>query len=316
MTQPSTSERPVRSALFVAASLLIALALVRFALGFVSLPEGFLRAANFVIGTIFLGVPLLAVALGSKHQWTAKLALGCVVLGLIIQFGCAFIDIRFFHRSGWPSGLMVAIGQIGMPIWCVGLGATVATMIKERNMLIPVSVFLVCYDIFLVLSPMGWTGKIARNAPQIIGAVAAQVPQLTVHAERGVVAAGQYAGPADFVFLAMFLIALYRFKMRADQTMRVVIPVLIAYMFVVQWTRVPLPALVPIGLCVMIVNWREFKLSKDELASTVVLAVVCVGVLVWIFRSNRKPPEPQAGPSPSLSDRANPELPNSPAPAH
>ena len=283
--------------------MLSALAAVRFALGFVALPESVLPFVNHLVGAIFLGVPLLAVTVASEHPWTKKLAGGCVGVGFALHLGCTLLDLKLFKMAGVGHGFLMAVGQIGMPIWCAGLGALIATSIKDRNLLVPVSIFLICFDIFLVLSPNGFTGRIARNSPQVLSAVAAQVPQIVSHHTGGAVSPGQLAGPADFVFLAMFMIALYRFGLRAKEMSMAVIPVLVCYMFIVEWLAAPLPALVPIGLCLIATNRREFKLTKDEAASTIVLTIICVGVLGYVFKSKTAVKEPQPEPLPRAIDR-------------
>ena len=75
-----------------------------------------------------------------------------------------------------------------------------------------------------------------------------------------------------------------------------------------------LPAMVPIGLTVLLVNWREFKLQGQEIAGVVLVTVLAAG-LAWfgIYRANQQAPpaEPlQLGPGPA------PQTPEgSPAPA-
>ena len=61
----------------------------------------------------------------------------------------------------------------------------------------------------------------------------------------------------------------------------------------------PLPALPPIGLCVLLVNREYFKLKKDEVAATVVITLLLAGLL--IFAATRpKPPVAPSRPEPVL----------------
>jgi len=63
--------------------------------------------------------------------------------------------------------------------------------------------------------------------------------------------------------------------------MKALIWALSAYLIFVLGTGISMPALVPIGLVVLLVNRKEFKLSKDEWASTAVVGALGVGLLIW-----------------------------------
>jgi hypothetical protein len=185
-----------------------------------------------------------------------------------------------------------------------------ATLIKDKNIVVPIAIFLAFLDMFLVFSPLGVTNIIINRVPNVLSAIAAQVPRAAheVTAER--VSAGALAGPADFLFLAMFLVALFRFKMKARQTVMVVIPTLLAYMFIVTISHFALPALVPIGVVVLLVNWKEFDLTKDEKLSTAFVTVLGLSLFVWgMFQ---KPITVRADSSPKASVQVTPESPQKP----
>jgi hypothetical protein len=261
---------------------------------------------------LFLGGPLFGLIYGAKARWTFLTSFLFFLCGLLIQ-----IPSVLLMRSMGPSPLVPvlnAVGQIGLPLWCSGLGAMIATGVKDRNILIPISIFLIGFDIFLVLTPQGFVKQQLERSPQVFTAMAGQIPAFSSQPATGHVAAGAYVGPADFVFLAMFMIALYRFDLKAKETAKLVVPVLLGYMLAVVLFGVPLPALVPIGACVLIVNRREFVLTKDEKQSTIGLLVVVVALLIgawrWGVSRQRTLKERPVGPS-KLS--ASPEIP-APAP--
>jgi hypothetical protein len=80
----------------------------------------------------------------------------------------------------------------------------------------------------------------------------------------------------------------------------------------VTLTGIAMPALVPIGLVTLLVNRKEFKLSKDELASTLVLAVLLVSGLIYLATRKKAPP---AEPLPSAAAQESQKSEASPAPA-
>ena len=285
------------SPLIVFIAILLTLALVRLGMGWMTLSNESLPIANTVSGVLFLGGPLLGLVYAAKGKWTFPTAITCFVTGIVIQVGCILILRQKPPESVTP--FLEAFSQVGLPIWCSGLGAMIATGVKDRNILIPISIFLIGFDTFLDLSPQGTVKKQLVQSPELFQRMASQLPAFSGAPANGHVAPGAYVGPADFVFLAMFMIALYRFELKAKETAKLVIPVLLVYMLVVIVGGIALPALVPIGICVLIVNVREFKLTKDEKQSTIGLSIV-VGLLLAYTWWSARPPKRAVKPSPEL----------------
>ena len=82
-----------------------------------------------------------------------------------------------------------------------------------------------------------------------------------------------------------------------------VIPVLIAYLLLVLLVGgffSALPALLPIGVTIFIVNRKEFKLSKDEMQGTLLVIAIGIGLIIW----GATKPVPRAEPAPREYDQA------------
>lgn len=276
------------------------LAAIRVVLGYVSLPLGLLPPINLTLAILFLALPIVALFFAGNSNWSWKTAAAFVGGGIAVQASIIMIG-NSVPLPGPVAGVLVAIAQAALGCWCAGLGALLATLIKEKNIILPIAIFLAAYDFFLVLTPWGFTQKLLKVAQPVFKQVAAQIPTVSAAPTHGIAQAGAYVGMADLVFLAMFFIALFRFKMRTRATLYAVLPALIVYLLVVilfggsQIAGFPLaqlPALVPIGLAVLIVNWREFELKKDEKIATVALALFAVAFLA--FAATR--PKPQAEP--------------------
>src|SRR5438552_253920 len=79
------------------------------------------------------------------------------------------------------------------------------------------------WDMMLVFTSIGTVNQVMQKAPQVFTNVALNVPQVHSKAENlpkgHKLQALGYAGPADFVFLAMFFVALFKFNMRTRQTL-------------------------------------------------------------------------------------------------
>jgi len=271
---------------------LIALAFVRVVLQtFTEFPIWIVPIANIVMGCLFLGGPLLALCFAARDPWSRKMAAQFLIGGLTLQISCFMLQRFVFQHVGLPAQVINALGQIGLPIWCVGLGALLASLIKDRNIVVPIAIFLAWLDMFLVFSPLGVTNQIIKKFPAMLPAIAVQMPSAHHDTTGERVTPGALAGPADFLFLAMFLIALFKHDMRARHTVIVVIPTLLAYMLLVTLLKMPLPALVPIGAVVLLVNRKEFELTKDEKISTAFVAALGIALFTWgMFQKRPAPP--------------------------
>ena len=295
---------------------LLGLVILRTALGFVLFPDSLLLIANLLIGAIFLGAPMVALFFAGREVWTPPKAAAFLVGGLVLQFGLAVLLRQVPSLASGPFvNLIVAVSQAGLPIWTGGLGALIATLLKDKNMILPIAITLAILDLILVLTPIGTVNQVMQRAPQVFTSVALNVPkvqstQTPVKAGHRLEAMG-YAGPADFVFLSMFFVALFRYNMRTKETLYSVVPTLLLYLVLVSLINVPLPALVPIGAVILIVNRKEFVLSKDEKIATIGVAVV--GLAFLIYGMTR--PRPRPVPLPMETGQAPPGSPNSPGKA-
>jgi hypothetical protein len=286
----------VRYGLLVFFASLLGLAVVRLLLGFVAVPVGLVLPVSLLVTALYIAVPVFAVFAAASHPWTVKLAVGFVVGGLLVHFGLWGLVHKGLLGQGVLAAIAGAISQTGFFLWCIGLGALLAVKLKDRNLLLPVSVFLAGFDIFTILTPIGPTQAIMKKAPEILPAVGLNIPRPQATPTMGPVAPLAFVGPADFLFMGMFFVAIYRFEMRPRETVKWLIPAILVYLLLSMWLGA-IPLLVPIGLTVLIVNWREFRLNKEEKISTGVLAAIMVGLIA--FGMTRQRPAPQAEPSQS-----------------
>lgn len=276
-----------------------------------------LRAADWAslaFTLISVGAPIYAIYLAAHWDWTHLRAIFMIVAGVIGQFGLQIIGglILRSHHAPLLGALVTNFAVVGLLTWAMGIGALISCLLRDKNMIIPVAIFLAAFDIFLVLTPVGPTHQILTSHPEIIKTIGYPVP--TVHSQPhhfAPVVPFVRIGPADFLFLGMFFVLLWRYRMRMKQTLLWVVPVLIGYLFVVAeygdasigpFSLSALPALLPIGLVVLIVNRKEWVLSKQEWLATLGVALVGVGLIV--FGLSRAPaPKPPAGLSPQAASQ-------------
>jgi hypothetical protein len=206
--------------------------------------------------------------------------------------------VRQAKLTGLTGVLVESLGQTGLLVWCLGLGVLVALLIKEKNLILPVALFLAGFDAFLVLTPYAPTAAIVEQNPAVFQSVASSVPKAreakpAEKPKEAKLEALAFIGPADFLFAAVFFALLYRFKMRVRETALWLAPVLVMYLFIVlsPFGLCMLPALVPIGGTVLLVNRKEFTLTKDEVQATWGVAVIalCLAGFGLYQRINHKP---------------------------
>lgn len=298
------------SAFFVT---LLVLTILRVALGFVALPTSALPLANTLLAAIYLGVPILALYFAAGAGWSVRTSLFYLIAGIALHAAGYLLTTFVLGERGLAAGIVNAIAfNIGQPMWCVGLGTLVATRITDKNMLVPMGIFLAWFDAFMVFAPVGVAAQVIQIAPKVLAAVASPVPTVSDKPTTGFAQAGAYIGPADFVFIAMFFAALFTFRLNPARTLRWMVPVLVIYLFVVLVFGFALPALIPISAVVLLVNWREFRMKRDEWVGTAVAAALGIGLFAWGI--SQPPPKPRVVPSPTADDPASGGSPQTPAP--
>lgn len=275
------------------------LALLRVVVGMISLPRTALPAVNTLLAILFVAVPVFACFFSSNYRWKPMRAVWFLLAGVAVH---ALFAVGAFYTKGIPSGVLNAISQVGMATWCVGLGSLLGSALRDKNLVLPVAIFGAAYDIYLVLTPAGITNKALKAAPAIFQGVAAQVPAVSATPATGKAEVLAYVGPADLVFLTAFFVIIFKFSMNPRLTLALMVPALAAYLLAVLAFGIALPALVPIGLCVLIANWRYFQLSKSEVISTLGLAGFCALFILWgLSRRQAAEQEQPVEPSPQAA---------------
>jgi hypothetical protein len=297
------SEPNSKSGLIAFFLTLTALAILRIAMSYLLVPEALKLPLSILVTVVFVAAPVLALFSAGRHSWTPKRAVFFVISGALLQFG---LPLAFGSAQGFAALTLDAVSQQGLPMWTVGLGALLATLLKDKNLLLPVSIFLALFDIFLVFTPVGFVQVLMKKAPNLLPAMAHHIPQVVTQKAEVGARIGTFAviGPADFVFMAMFFIALYRFHMRTGTTFRWLLVALAVYL-PLAFILGPVPLLVPIGLSVLLVNLPEFKMTSEEKVSTIAVAVL--GVAIVVYAATRPRPVEPAVPLPRESVQGAPK---------
>lgn len=297
------------------------LSLIRIFLAAVPLPPW----VSLLSAILFIGGPIWALFRAAEFGWTAKHALLWLIPAAVVHVGGAIL-LRSLPSAGWATVGLDVLVQASIMVWTTGLGALVGLLIKDKNLILPVAIFLAGFDVFLVMTPTTFVAQTVEKRPEVFSSVAMKVPGVRPAQKEGEQPNGPQSpaiisvGPADLIFSMMFFVVLFRFKMRVKETAQWLAGVLVFYMALVLFTPFGmLPALVPIGATVLIVNAREFVMSRDEKIGVALATLLAIG-LAWYginARMNYKPPVKkkvdavETTPTPSSGQR--PELsPSSP----
>lgn len=173
-------------------------------------------------------------------------------------------------KSRAVTSLLIIIGSSAM-------GLLVSLILRHPNIILPVAGFSALVDIWTVF--LGPTGKAVANAPHVVQAVSVALPD-----PGQSYAPVSFIGPADVIFFAMFMAAIYRLKMEPVRTFWFTFPLLTLGMAsVIRFSRIPgLPALILIGTAVIVGNWKHFRLTKQEYIYMGIVFVVLAALMAVV----------------------------------
>lgn len=302
----------------ISLAILLVLAVIRVAIAWVVVPIDAVAPLSNIVSVVFVAGPIFALYAAAKYPWKTASALLLLVAGLGVWGGGYFLS-RVVHQPV-VSSCIFALSQCGLIMWCFAVGSLLSMILKDKNLLLPMAIFLALFDMWLVFAPEGFVQhSIVADSGKALAIMGYHGPALPSAPTGGKATDWVYVGPADYLFISMFFAALFRFKMRTRATLYAIVPVLAAYLLVTliftdaQIWRIrlgALPALLPIGLTVLIVNRKEFHLNRDEKITTIFIAVAGTILAAWRISLPGPPPviehigpPPQDPPSKSAPGR-------------
>jgi hypothetical protein len=127
------SEKPKQTGMRDFWVILAVLAAVRFVLPLFGIPLGILPFVNILITILFLSLPVIAIYRAMSDCPTPKQALVLLLLGVTLQAGAIALDLKIFKGQGIGSMLVEPLKPTGLQVWCIGLGALVAALVRDKN---------------------------------------------------------------------------------------------------------------------------------------------------------------------------------------
>ncbi len=258
----------------------------------VTLPRGWLLLGGVLLTTLLL----MATLLGLVFAWAGEtervkwLAPAMLIGGIVAWLGWnALPTLLGWSRANPPTELVAGIyravhGYLLM-LAAVGLGTTLSKLIREKNLLVPVIPFAAMVDVLTVLAPSGFVKQVMEKAPEVAERAALAVmaapnaPEVSARLTPIAI-----IGAGDFVFLALYAACLIRFGLRVRATMIGLFLALWIYLgLVLLGIALRLPALVPMAIVTLALNWRSFQLSRQEAIASVLVISIAVAVIAWLF---------------------------------
>lgn len=274
------------SQLLVAASLY---ALFNVAMPLIRLPHG-----NVGFGVYVLGV-LVSTSIFMWLQLRVLSALGTVAIRLPQEVIVIFASIALWiailsehkHFPTSPMSLITVSLMLNLAITfgCGTFGRLVSRIVKEPNVLLPISLVAIPIDFFGAMMKFGFTNNMVRAHPGIVKNVSVGVPSFLNHGASALVQTS-LIGPGDIVFITFFFTAVRRLNMNCRATFNWMYAGLTVAMLVVIFVPgFAVAALIPMGFSVIAANWRHFRLSRAEAFATgyVIVMVVALALSFYVY---------------------------------
>lgn len=263
----------------------------------ITLPRGWLLLGGVLFTTLLLMATLLGLVFAwaevtERRKWLAPAML---VSGIAAWLGWGMLPMLLgWSRTNPPAELAVGVYRVVqgylLMLAAVGLGTTLSKLIREKNLLAPVIPFAAMVDVLTVLMPGGFVKQVMEKAPEVAERAALAVmaapnaPEVSARLTPLAI-----IGVGDFIFLALYAACLIRFGLRVRATMIGLFIALWVYLGLVLWVLPALgltprlPALVPMAIVTLALNWRAFQLSRQETIASVVVTTLALAIIAWLF---------------------------------
>lgn len=301
-----THARRRRCALYLAAAYLCTTAVAVYLL-----PAALHTVVASTLAALAIAISLAALTAGCL---TATRAL----LVSVAASGVAIVPLQIGYVVGHlvpPWSLLLAVP--GLPevlvVWfAASVGALLARLLRTANLIPPVAFALCMADLWTVW--LGGPVQRMMESPHPTAQAVVRVMTVQLPAPRDGAAQIAIVGFADFLFVGFFVAALCRLVNDARvlrRTLVSVVVVLVAYMAIVVFAphNLALPALLPMGVAVVAVNWRHFRYTRSEVFALIYAGLAVVAVVAGLAWMSRRPPPPDAEAEPRRSGAAAPQSP-------
>lgn len=230
--------------------------------------------------TLFMLLTILMTSALTRVLMAPRAAIVAIALGLAIWLALA----AYLGGGKRPLEARLLLSQmldLSRAVAATGIGALVAAFIRDRNILLPAAVFAAFADYLMVNYGTVHVALRSEKGQQVVSAMSSHAPTVRV---GNMAIPALSVGMADIVFIAFFVACVLRFGMNLRGTLVAFAVMLTAALLFVSITGAAVPALGPMALAFVAVNFRYFRLSRSELQAMgiafAVVALVTTGFFV------------------------------------
>lgn len=209
-----------------------------------------------------------------------------LVAGLVLAAPYVLLLYLRMQRVFPPMWLLLTANNLFLPAAAALGGAALGRRFGHPNTLLAAAGFAAFFDVVMVT--MGTVAVALQHAPQVVSAVSVGGP-IGIPGGRALPLLSTVTiGPADVLFIAIFLAGVARLELERRATFIALYVLLLAALAVAQLTPLPVPALAPMGLAVVLANARHARFTRDEKMALLyggAFALVLAAVMVAGARS-------------------------------
>lgn len=247
-------------------------------------PDSVLAGASLLTAIGAIALPIWAIASLTRALRGPGQSLLIALAGLALWLG--LLQLR---PSPNLAPILATAMDLGKILAAGGVGMALAAALKEPNILLPAGLFAAFADFVVVTIGTVKQAQATEKGQKLLEAVSAKAP--AVHPRLPTLT----IGPADFLFLGVFLACALRFDLGLRRNAIALSVVLAASLLLVSLADISVPALAPMSLTFIALNWRKFKLTKQEIISTLVVLGLVGALFVGYFVLLGKTGGPPAG---------------------
>lgn len=213
---------------------------------------------------------------------------------LMLLFAALFLATLFYiypHRA-WALAvnaplfvLTPLLRGLTITLSCAFFGILLSRIVREPNVLLPVALVAMPIDYLGAMTSIGFTQNVVTQNPHLVQALSVPVPAVGSPAQHhGALHAIGFIGPGDALFMAFFFAVVLRLNLNVRGTFWWMYGLLTLTMLIVLSPfGFNIAALVPMGLAVLIANFRYFKLKREEAFATLYAGLLVVALVTGFY---------------------------------
>jgi hypothetical protein len=272
--------------------------------------------ATHLVSIVYLGLLLLALmraaqaaarlAVSPGFQIAAGFALALPVFVSIFS-GVGAASLPAFAALGGildalPYSVRFFTSNLLGPLGMILLGTGFGRLFRHPNTLLAGAGFAIFFDIVVVT--MGTVSQLLKQGSNVISMVSvgsnggSGSHPAALHGHAIMPLSGVTIGPADVLFIGVFLSAVRALRLSPRATFAWMFLLLFSALCLVETTALPIPALAPMGIAVLIANARFAAFTRTErrdLGIGAVFALFCAVLIIGGARRLLPTPPPRYG---------------------